>query len=227
MKTPIILSMLLLCMAGNSQTKPITITQKQEGNKILLIASNNTTIEYEFELSITSSGLKVNKSLPLLGHLNAGEEREVLTLTGIPGEKASFKYKIRPIPLEEENTEEVVESSKPAKGLKVVVANSAKHHEMKARQNVEKYIDPEQVTVFTKSFCDVCDELLKVLKLKAIDLDERNISNSLTNNELMWNALYVYGRKEGKVPLPIMVYQNKVFFNLTDLLAVKDHAIKN
>lgn len=221
------MSMLLLCVAGNSQTKPITITQKQEGNKIVLKASNNTTIEYEFELSITSSGLKVNKSLPLLGHLSAGEEREVLTLTGIPGEKASFKYKIRPIPLHEEKSEEVIETSRPTKGLKVVVANSAKHHEMKARQNVEKYINPEQVTVFTKNFCEVCEELLMVLKLKEIDSEERNISNSLTNNELMWNALYVYGRKEGKVSLPIMIYQNKVFFNLTDLLLVKDQASKN
>jgi glutaredoxin len=225
MKTLFLLFMVMLCLAGNSQIKPITITQKQSGNEIVLVATNNTTIEYEFELSITSSGLKVNKSLPLLGHLNPGEVKEVLTLTGIPGKKASFKYKLRPVPADEIE-EEVVEESQKNKGLKVVVANSAKHQEMKARQNVEKHLEPQIVTVFTKPDCDICEELMKVFRDRNIPFQERNISHSLTNNELMWDALYVYGRKEGKVSLPVMVFQNKVFFQLTELLKLKDQVIK-
>ena len=215
MRGLIILLAICFSYSINAQQKPVTITQKQEGNQIVLIAKNNAEYDMKFTLNITSSGLAFDRELPVVDRVNIGEEKKVLTMTGIPGQQATFKYNLKPEAL---GVEEVVVSQeiKP-KSFKAVVANSAKHHAAKARRNVKSKIDTLLVSIFTRIDCEECEVGLDHLKKGGEKYKEFKTSNSISNEQLMWDALYVYGKKEGKVKLPIYAVGGKIFYNIPDL----------
>jgi glutaredoxin len=211
----ILLGMLYLSVFG--QIKPLVITQKQVQNTIVLSVSNTTPQEYAFTLSLTLTGLTADRPIPVIGQVTGGEEKEVVVLTALSGQQPHFKYKLTPellFPVEEE----VLGSNEiNSKGLRVVVANSAKHHAEKARRNVKSKLDPEVLGVFTKIDCSRCDLSIDFLKKNNVKFKEYNTSQSLKYEELMWDALYIFGQKEGKVSMPVFVYDSKVYYSVEDL----------
>ena len=218
MKTYILMLCMGISFMAYGQTKPIKISQKQVGMKVILIATNSSEKPYDFELSVTTSGITLDQELPLNGHLEPGESKEVLTLTGIPGQKPYFKYKLHPIPVGSEKDAPTIEMSRKVETSSTLIANSARHRKDHAILNVQENINPEIITVFTNKNCEACDELLMSLSQHDKGYQVINISDSDRNDQLMWDALYVFGRKEGRVRLPILMQHGKTYFSLSDLL---------
>ena len=100
---------------------------------------------------------------------------------------------------------------------RTVVANSAKHRDEQARVNVEKGLDPEQITIFTIDDCKRCEYAVEMLEFLELDYKVYNTSDRLVYNQLMWDALYVLGNKEGRIKMPVIALDNKIHFSIKDL----------
>ncbi len=201
-----------------AQQKPVIISKEQVGNQIYLTAENTSDQDYYVNLLVTSTGFTLDRNNPVNDMIVAGEKKLMMILTAQPGTQASYKYRLKPTPVEQE--EIITQSSEPKEGQKVwrtVVANSAKQHESRARKNVVKKINPDKVTIFVRDDCNRCEYLLEYLEAFNVDHEVKNVSNNIGNNELMWDALYVFGKKEGRITLPVITHNKEIHYSIEDL----------
>ncbi len=198
-----------------AQNKPVYIVQKQVEKSLELIAKNTMDKRVTVTLKLTSENMRLSREGEMVEVIEPLSEVRMVVLTPMPGKSATFKYKLST--QYEGDPEAVTEERTRPMAYRTVVANSAKHRDKQARLNVEKGIDPRQVTIFVNNECKRCDYAIKMLDIMDIDYKKYNTAESLVYNQLMWDALYILGEKEGRIKMPVITKNNEIYFSINDL----------
>ncbi len=198
-----------------AQKKPVYIVQKQVNKSLELIAKNTMDKRVTATLKLTSNNMKLSREGEIVEIIEPHSEVRMVVLNPMPGKSATFKYKLS---TQYEGDPEITteERTRPM-AYRTVVANSAKHRDKQARLNVEKGVDPRLVTIFVNNDCKRCDYAVEMLDFRNIEYKKYNTSESLVYNQLMWDALYILGEKEGRIQMPVITRKNEIYYSINDL----------
>lgn len=209
MKNLLILLILVITASLYAQENPVTISKKADNGKVTLIATNNADQSYILVLTIESQGLNIPSPKVVKKKIAALTSIDMITLIPQPGANASYSYHLE---IQSEGEKETLYSRKTTSGT--LIGNSSRLRSEQAHKNVEANINKEATTLFTKENCDRCDWVKAYFTDQGIKYTEINISESSHNDLLMWDALHVYGEKEGRITLPVLIYSGKIYHSL-------------
>ena len=197
-----------------SQKKPVYISKSQEGNSIILTAHNDLDQRVKIILDITSQGLDLSAGPKITKVLSPMSETQVVTMTPIPGVQATYKYSLSSEIIDP--GEEVVEVIKKTASRRTIIKNTSRYRDDQAVENTKENLPTDRLVIFIEDDNPRCVEMEKLLQTKGFVYQVFNITNDETHHQLMWDALLVYGEKEGKIMLPAIFHQGKVFHSIED-----------
>ena len=218
--TLLLLYYLFFCVFIYAQENPVTIVKKEDGKKVTLIAQNRIDQPFELKLTIKSNGMNI-PSLHIIEQKIAGKQSlEMITIVPEGDGIATYSYSLSAKPAEGNVVS--TEFSRKSTSSKTLIGNSSRLRAEEAEKNVKENIDPQGVTIFIKDDCDRCDFLVEYLTENKISHQLYNISKD-DNNQLMWDTMFVYEQKEGRITLPVVLSKGKLYHSIEDL----ENEVKN
>jgi glutaredoxin len=196
------------------QKKPVYISKSQEGNSIILTAHNDLDQRVKIILDIKSKGLDLTAGPKITKVLAPNSKSRVVAMTPIPGVQATYKYSLSSEIIDA--GEEVVEIVKRTSSRRPIIKNTSRYRDDQAVQNTKENLPTDRLVIFIEDDNPRCEEIEKLLKEKGFVYQVFNITEDEQNHQLMWDALLVYGEKEGKIMLPAIFHQGKVFHSIED-----------
>ena len=98
----------------------------------------------------------------------------------------------------------------------MVIKNTSSYHGKDAIENTKKNLDSTKVALFVKEDCDRCAALMELLKEKNIAYILYNTETNEEHKQLLWDAMYAYGEKDGKVLMPAVFYKKQAYYDIKD-----------
>ena len=180
--------------AFNVQAADLQFNEKQVGNKKIIVCKNSSSKDYEVIFSYSSSGHTVSAASPVKQVVKAYSEKEIISFSAIKGRAGSIQmnYTYKEIRKSKAKENVAYKSNKKLKGI----------------------------TVFGKNSCGRCDYLIGGLKKSNVRFNELNIDTSQGDENLMWEKLMAAGFKGKSITTPVVVVDNKVYYNIKDLPAL-------
>ena len=181
-----------------SQSVPVDVISEKTESGYTLKAINNTEVAREFTLTLTTENLNgytnpIKVVVPPKSTVTAAE------LTKVPNEYVNLKFKFshKAIPAKKTTTAE-------AKKTKEGVMTSLK-------------VTPEDIVVFTKEDCDICDVVISYLNENKINFKQINVSKNPENHRSMWDLVRIENPNAEKVSIPVFLVKGKLNYNEKDI----------
>ncbi len=197
MKVYILMIFSLLTTFVMTAQQDVELSEERDGNKVLVYAQNNRDEAVELTVSAEIKGYSTSTVFPYSQKVAAKSKVWVFTLTETPGVENAYRLS--------------VSYSVPRK----TSAEVSPATENTRFTGVE--INPSKINVFTKDGCGRCASAIKLLTEKNIAFLELNTSVHYPNTTLMFNKLEASGFKGGSVTMPVIVYKDKVYYNIPDM----------
>lgn len=187
---------LFLNFVMSAQKDDIEIVEERSPNQIKLFGVNNTSEELELTFNLDIIGFTTEEKLPVKSVLKPGQKQFLVTLTAPKGVQCQYNSSISYKKLKKNNPNTSATNHKKTTGVQ---------------------INPSKINVFTMDGCARCEYVINYLKEKKIPFLELNTTFHLPNNDLMFEKLREAGFKGENVRMPVVVYKNKVDYNIKDL----------
>ncbi|MGK0391519.1 MAG: glutaredoxin [Maribacter sp.] len=185
---PLILLISVFCLL-NITAQSLHLTEKKSGNEISIICNNPSSKDFELTFTYGISGFNADRSSPVVQVVKAGGKSKIVTFTGIPGVSGTYKMSY--------SYTEISKGTLPASSAASTNMNG--------------------IHVFSKSGCSRCSYVLSDLEKNNVAFKDHNTDNSDVDNRLMWKMLYRAGFKGNSISMPVVVVDNKVYYNIPNL----------
>jgi glutaredoxin len=172
----------------------VEVYEKQDGNKVLLMAKNNLDEAVEVTLNVMYKGYTTKDVFPKVIVLKEKEEVIMTTLVIPPGTQCEY-------------------------GTSVSYKKVNKTQNKRITRTTGVQINPVKVNVFTKDDCARCAFVIEQFEKNNVVFLELNTSIAPSNNELMFEKLKEAGYKDNQIQMPVVVHKGEVFYNIKDLKA--------
>jgi glutaredoxin len=173
----------------NTTAQNLQLTEKKSGNKISIICNNSSSKDFEITFTYNISGFNADRLSPVVQIVKAGGKLKIVTFTGIPGVSGTYKMGY---------------SYKEIRGGTLPVSSAV-------AENMNG------IHVFSKNGCSRCSYVLSDLKKSDVAFKDHNTDNSNTDDRLMWKMLYKAGFKGNSISMPVVVVDDKVYYNIPNL----------
>lgn len=203
MKYYFVIVIVLLWSYSSFAQQDVELMDVKQDNEVLLYAQNNRSEEVEITLHADIKGYTSSVSIPHTMKIATKTREKVLTLT--PTQEIEHGYQFS------------VSYNLPGKYSIREITPVQTHIQS---QSVSTEIDPSKIYIFSKNGCGRCALVTKYLKDKTIGYIELNTSEQQSNNRFMFDQLEKSGFKGGSVTMPVILYKNKVHYNIPDLTAL-------
>ena len=169
----------------------VEVYQKEEGNKILIMGKNNISEEVEVNINIDYKGYRTDDVYPKKVSLKGGEEMVLTTLTAPPATACEYSISLSYKKLKSGNK--------------------------KITRTTGVQINPMKVNVFTRDGCARCEFVIESFEKNKVVHLELNTTIAPDNMDLMFSKLKEAGYHAKEVQMPVVVYKDKVYYNIDDL----------
>lgn len=216
MKTHLILAcFLFLSFAAGAQQKDISVFEKKDGDKNIVIARNIGKVPYLVKLDIHASGMNVDPGLKTETVVPAGFMKELATLTPMPGEAWTYGYDVS-------YTQYTGEAASPAV---TEPASTSKIPEPKTNTTSaptpsnKTAVDQSEIVIYSKPGCSRCAFVKKNLTDKGIKYREVDVTSGAPEVSDMWMNLRHGGFTGESVTMPVVKLKGQLHYNIKDLQA--------
>lgn len=169
----------------------VEVYQKEEGNKVFIMGKNNIAEEVEVNINIDYKGYLTDDVYPKKVKLQGGEEKVLTTLTAPPSTACEYSISLTYKKLQSGNK--------------------------KITRTTGVQINPVKVNVFTKDDCARCQFVVESFEKNKVVYLELNTTIAPDNMDLMFSKLKEVGYNSKEVQMPVVVYKDKVYYNISDL----------
>jgi glutaredoxin len=192
------------------QQQDITIFEKKEGNKNIVMARNTGKVAYLVSLNITATGMDVLPDKKVEAVVPAGHMKEMATITPRPGESWSYGYDVSFM----EHTGQPVKST---------TTPSAPSAEESGASLPVPAIEPAPSTdgsiiVYTQKGCGRCATVKRELTSKGIAYKEVDVNSGAPEVNTMWKELRDTGFSGNSVTMPVVKANGQLYYNIKDLM---------
>lgn len=179
----------------NTTAQKLQLTEEKSGNEISIICNNNSSKDFEITFTYGTSGLKADRPSPVVQVIKANGKAKVVTFTGTSGTyKMSYSYK------------EIRGGASPSASIP---SSPSTPPSAVAKMN--------GIHVFSKNGCSRCSYVLGDLKKSNVTFKNHNTDNSAKDDRLMWKMLAKAGFKGNSISMPVVVVDDKVYYNIPNL----------
>lgn len=210
-------NILLLCLTFFSsllvaqQAQDITVYEKKEGTKNIVIARNTGKIAYVVTIKLRSSGMDVTPSMQVEAVIPAGHIKEMATLTPRPGESWSYGYDVS-------FTEHFGDTPKSADPVtSTPPSNAATAHDSDHASPTATTLSDARIIVYTKPGCGRCAAVKKQMDDKKLEYELVDVSSTSPEVNNMWQKLRESGFNGGSVTMPVVRVDGKYYYDIKDL----------
>jgi glutaredoxin len=211
MKNLILLSFIFLASVVSAQQKDITVYEKKEGAKNIVMARNTGKVSYVVMLKIESSGMDVIPSMTVEAIVPAGHIMELASLQPRPGEAWSYGYEVSYMEYAAGITPAVPDADPP------VSPPSPPKGENELEPPAISSLSDARVVLYTKPGCGRCAAVKKQLDDRKIQYLLVDISTSSPEVNNMWKKLRDSGFTGDSVTMPVVRVNGKYHYNIKDL----------
>lgn len=169
----------------------VEVYQKEEGNKVFIMGKNNIAEEVEVNINIDYKGYLTDDVYPKKVKLQGGEELVLTTLTAPSSTACEYSISLTYKKLQSGNK--------------------------KITRTTGVQINPVKVNVFTKDDCARCQFVVESFEKNKVVYLELNTTIAPDNMDLMFSKLKEVGYNSKEVQMPVVVYKDKVYYNISDL----------
>jgi len=214
MKTILIFSgLLFLTVAVSAQQKDISVFEKKEGDKNIVVARNIGKVAYLVTLDIHATGMVVAPGLETETIVPAGHMIDLASLTPKPGEAWSYGYDVSYI----EYTGNTTAPGSPAATSSSDVAVANESPATSPTTNPNPAVDDNQIVIYSKPGCSRCAFVRKSLNEKGIKYKEVDVTSGTPEVSDMWMNLRHGGFAGESVTMPVVKVKGQLHYNIKDL----------
>lgn len=192
------------------QQQDITIFEKKEGNKNIVMARNTGKVGYLVSLNITATGMDVLPDKKVEAVVPAGHMKEMATITPRPGESWSYGYDVSFI----EHTGQPVKSTTTTPSTPAV-EESGSSIPVPAIEPAPS--SDETIIVYTQKGCGRCATVKRELTSKGIAYKEVDVNSGAPDVNTMWKELRDTGFSGNSVTMPVVKANGQLYYNIKDL----------
>lgn len=216
MKTKFFLFILLfLSMAIHAQQKDISVFEKKDGDKNIVVARNIGKVPYLVKLEIRASGMVVEPGLKTETVVPAGYMKDLATLTPKPGESWTYGYDVSFV-------QYIANASAPSitddtSSSTMAISNTDVPPVTAPSANPKPEVDNSAIIIFSKPGCSRCAFVKKSLKEKGIKYKEVDVTSGSPEVNDMWLSLRHGGFNGESVTMPVVKVNGQLHYNIKDL----------
>jgi len=196
MRVVFTLVILFASLSGMKAQNDIEVVEKKEGENVMLVAINHTDDDIDLTLNLTVKGFVLDEKSPINKQVKAKSELVLVKMTVTPGVECEYQTSIS------------------YKRVRKVGDTSSKG---KVNRTTGIQINTTKINVFTQDGCARCEFLISELEKEKMVFLELNTTIAPTNQDLMFTKLQESGFKGTSVQMPVVVYNDKVHYNIKDL----------
>lgn len=192
--------------AGLGQKQDITIFEKKDGNKNIVMARNTGKVAYLVTLQIDATGMDVTPGMKAEGVVPAGYMKEMATITPRPGESWSYGYEVS---FTEHTAQEIHQETASPKETSTasIPAPTAKPTSQ-----------DNSIIVYTQAGCGRCSTVKRELTNRGISFKEVDVNSGKPEVNDMWKELQDTGFSGNSVTMPVVKADGKLHYNIKDLM---------
>ena len=209
MKTGFLFVWLLLGVHVFAQQKEITVFEKKEGERTVLVARNIGKVPYLVTLNIHATGMNVIPGLKTETVVPAGYMKDLATLSPMPGEAWTYGYEVAYIQYTGDNTATTKDTSSD-----VAITTS---DNKQTSSNTTSTIDKNEIVIYSKPGCSRCSFVKKNLTDKGIKFREVDVTSGAAEVNDMWMNLRHSGFTGESVTMPVVKVKGQYHYNIKDL----------
>ncbi|MBK9152340.1 MAG: glutaredoxin [Saprospiraceae bacterium] len=193
----------LFSVSVYAQNKEVDIINKETANGVEIYAINKMDDPVEATINVQITGCQRDKGQnPATLLLQPGIETFVSSLIIPAGADCSFRTSV---------------SYKKKAVTREVDGNQVENKRFTSIQ-----MNSNKVNVFTQDGCGRCAMVVKYLEEHKIQYVELNTTIHLPNQDLMFEQLEKAGFKGNSVTMPVIVYDGKTHYNISNLKSFLD-----
>lgn len=214
MKTHLILAcFLFLSIAVEAQQKDISVFEKKDGDKNIVVARNIGKVPYLVKLDIHATGMNVEPGMKTETVVPAGYMKELATLTPKPGEAWTYGYDVSYIQYTGDDASPT--ATEPASVTPVPEGKTDATPTPAANAKTET--DKNEIIIYSKPGCSRCAFVKKNLTEKGIKFREVDVTSGAPEVSDMWMNLRHGGFTGESVTMPVVKLKGQLHYNIKDL----------
>jgi len=207
--------LLFLSMAIHAQQKDISVFEKKDGDKNIVVARNIGKIPYIVKLDIRASGMIVEPGIHTETVVPAGFMKDLATLTPKPGESWTYGYDVAFVQYTESASTQPPVSEAPASSVAISKTDNAPVSSPAASTKAE--VDNSEIIIYSKPGCSRCAFVKKSLTDKGIKYKEVDVTSGAPEVNDMWMNLRHGGFSGESVTMPVVKVKGQLHYNIKDL----------
>lgn len=184
---------LTLNIIAQKQHKHVTLSEKKQGKRVILYASNTDSIAYDVFLKVDTKDFRRSSNRPIIKNIPANSKIKLLTLIQLTNTKGIYKSTF---------IVNVV-----SYGMQI-----NKDHEA-LDFKIDRALKSRHVTIFTKNRCNICPVATKILRSNNINYTEYNIDKDSINYIKTIKILKTNGNIKESL-IPILKVGDKIYNNI-------------
>lgn len=201
MKSICILILFISFSVISQNTHPhVTLKEHLMGKRLQIIAVNTDTISYDVFLKVNTDDYRRSSLRPIIKTLPPKSETTLITMIKLNDKEGTY------------NTTFIVNEVR----LDLKMRKDYENLNLK----IDKALKINEISIFTKNDCSLCDDLKTVLVDNGLKFEEYNITNHANNLEKLSEALKNNGTSLN-VTIPVVKINNSIYTEIkskTDLI---------
>jgi glutaredoxin len=216
MKTHLIVAcFLLLNVAAGAQQKDISVFEKKDGDKNIVVARNIGKVPYLVKLDIHATGMNVEPGLKTETVVPPGFMKDLATLTPLPGEAWTYGYDVSYVQYTGEDASPSATEPASVSPIPEVKTNTPPAPTTSTKTEVDK----NEIVIYSKPGCSRCAFVKKNLTEKGIKYREVDVTSGVPEVNDMWMNLRHGGFSGESVTMPVVKLKGQLHYNIKDLQA--------
>ncbi len=176
-----------------SQNKPseVKLVEERDGKKLHLYAENKGGINYVVFLRVITTDFRRSGNRPILKEIPANSKQKLITLIQLANTAGAYE------------AEFIVNETQ--RDLRVQKDYTS------IKEKVDAIYNPENISLFTQKFCDLCNETRTLFKQNKIDFDEFSSSSAKLDS-----LLASKNKIKQEVSFPVLAIKDSVYTAITN-----------
>ena len=202
-------------MAIHAQQKDISVFEKKDGDKNIVVARNIGKVPYIVKLDIRASGMLVEPGIHTETVVPAGFMKDLATLTPKPGESWTYGYDVSFVQYTANAPAQPPVDDSSASNVTISKTDNAPVSTPATTSQTE--VDKSEIIIYSKPGCSRCAFVKKSLTEKGIKYKEVDVTSGSPEVNDMWMNLRHGGFSGESVTMPVVKVKGQLHYNIKDL----------
>ena len=197
-----------------AQQKDISVFEKKDGDKNIVVARNIGKVPYVVTLDIHATGMVVEPGLKTETIVPGGYMKDLATLTPIKGESWTYGYEVSYLQYTADDKSPT--ATEDASSINPAPKTDTPPTTTPAVKSKAIY-DDNEIVIYSKPGCSRCAYVRKSLDEKEIKYKEVDITSGVPEVSDMWMNLRHSGFSGESVTMPVVKLKGQLHYNINDL----------